>query len=193
MKEKDNYKKIFTHLHSDRSFKGNFYRQFLLYPRLDRNLKGEVLDIGCGIGHMLRYRKRTIGCDINPFNIDYCKEKKLEAYLMKPDKLPFKNGSFDSVLLDNVLEHLASPNRLIEEIKRVLKPGGIIVIGVPGLSGYKRDSDHKFFYDEKKLALLASRHNFKISHFFYMPFLKSNFLDKYLKQYCIYTIWSKVK
>jgi SAM-dependent methyltransferase len=190
---KPNYKKYFIHLAYHGSFIGRIYRELILYPRLNHFLKGKTLDLGCGIGHMVAFRRGTVGCDINPYNISFCKKKKLEAYLMKPDKLPFKNQSFESVFMDNVLEHIASPNKLIGEIIRVLKPGGILLIGVPGVKGFKRDDDHKIFYNESKLVHLAKQHNFKVNHFFYMPFVKSKFLNHHLNQYCIYTQWSKDK
>jgi SAM-dependent methyltransferase len=193
MTEKHNNKKYFDHLAYDGSLIGKIYRQILLYPRLNWYLKGKTLDLGCGIGHMIRYRKGTVGCDINPYNINFCKKRNLEAYLMKPDQLPFKDQSFDSVFMDNVLEHIASPDRLFKEIRRILKPKGILLIGVPGVKGYKRDADHKIFYDEINLATLADRHAFMVSHVFYTPLVKSNLLNKHLNQYCIYTQWSKVK
>ena len=90
-----------------------------------------------------------------------------------------------------MLEHIHAPTLLFNEIKRVLKPGGIILIGVPGAKGFESDSDHKIFYDEMKLKNLAKKFNFSVNYFFYTPFFRSIFLSKRLKQYCIYTQWKK--
>jgi SAM-dependent methyltransferase len=192
--QKSKYKKLdkiyFEYL-SQRSFLGKIYRNFILYPRLNKYLKGKALDIGCGIGDMLSYRENTIGLDINPLNVNYCKKKKLEAFLMKKGRVPFKDQSFDSVLLDNVLEHISTPTLLFNEIKRVLKTNGILLIGVPGIRGFEIDSDHKIFYDEIKLNNLAKKFNFSVNDVFYTPFFRSIFLSKRLKQYCIYTQWKK--
>jgi SAM-dependent methyltransferase len=174
-----------------RSFLGGLYRRYVLYPRLNFNLKGKVLDIGCGIGDMLSYRRNTVGLDVNPLNVDFCRKRQLEAYVMKPDVIPFKDKTFDSVLLDNVLEHIDKPSLLFKEIRRVLKPDGILLIGVPGIRGYKSDDDHKVFYDEKKLHALAKKNHFNVNHFLYMPLIKSKFLSRHLRRYCIYTQWSK--
>ena len=174
-----------------RSFLGDLYRRYVLYPRLNLHLKGRVLDVGCGIGDMLSYRKNTVGLDVNPLNVDFCQKRQLEAYVMKPDVIPFKDETFDSVLLDNVLEHIEKPSLLFKEIRRVLKPDGILLIGVPGIRGYESDDDHKVFYDEKKLHTLAQKNRFNVNHFFYTPLIKSTFLSKQLRQYCIYTQWSK--
>lgn len=54
---------------------------------------------------------------------------------MTPDHLPFDSESFDSVLIDNVLEHIEDPNSLLAEIKRVIRPNGGLLIGVPGVLG----------------------------------------------------------
>ena len=190
MKNKKLEKIYFEYL-SQRSFLGRIYRNFILYPRLNKHLKGKTLDIGCGIGDMLSYRPNTIGLEINPFNVNYCKKKKLEAFLMRKGRIPFKDRSFDSILLDNVLEHIDAPTLLFNEIKRVIIPGGILLIGVPGAKGFESDSDHKIFYDEMKLKNLAKKFNFSVNYFFYTPLFRSIFLSKRLKQYCIYTQWKK--
>ncbi len=174
-----------------RSFLGSLYRRFVLYPRLNFHLKGKVLDIGCGIGDMLSYRQNTVGLDVNPLNVAFCQKRELEAHIMKPDVIPFKDESFDSVLLDNVLEHIERPSLLFKEIRRVLKADGILLIGVPGQKGFSSDDDHKIFYDEKKLQALAKKNHFNVNHFFYTPIIKSTFLSKQLRHYCIYTQWLK--
>jgi SAM-dependent methyltransferase len=174
-----------------RSFLGGLYRRFVLYPRLNLHLKGKVLDIGCGIGDMLSYRKNTVGLDVNPLNVAFCKKRKLTAHLMKPNMIPFGDKTFDSVMLDNVLEHIESPSLLFKEIRRVLKPEGLVLIGVPGEKGYQSDDDHKIFYDEKKLQALAQKNKFNVDQFFYTPLVKSKCLSQHVKQYSIYSLWSK--
>lgn len=186
-----NYDQIYFNYLTKRSLIGKYYRTYFLYPRLNRYLKGRLLDVGCGIGDMLSYRKNTIGLDVNPLNVDFCKNRELEVYVMEPNVIPFGHETFDTVLLDNVLEHIEKPSLLLKEIRRVLKPDGILLIGVPGIKGYQSDDDHKVFYDEKKLYALALKNRFNVNHFFYTPLIKSKFLSKHLRQYCIYTQWSK--
>jgi SAM-dependent methyltransferase len=174
-----------------KSFLGNLYRRYYLFPILNRYLKGHMLDLGCGVGDMLQYRSNSIGVDINVFNVKFCKKNKHEAYLIKFNQLPFKDKVFDSVLLDNVLEHIKKPDLLLKEIKRVLKPNGILLIGVPGIWGFKEDIDHKYFYDETELKKLAIKHQFHVKKFIHMPLWRSNFLSQHIKRYCIYTQWVK--
>jgi len=184
MAENDEY---FNYL-KQRSRLGLLYRKFLLYPKLIKYLRGEVLDVGCGIGDMLRFRPGTIGADINPLTIDWLKSQGLNAYLMESDKLPFRDAGFDSVVLDNVLEHIADPTVLLSEIKRVLRPSGWLLLGVPGERGYASDDDHKVFYGQDLLTSVISAAGFRPITFFYTPF-RSRWLDVNVRQYCLYGVF----
>lgn len=175
----------FSYLRS-RSFLGAVYRRYLLYPRLNRLLSGKCLDIGCGIGDMLAYRSNTVGVDVNPHTVSYCRSVGLDASVMEVDILPFGGKTFDSVLLDNVLEHLSEPRALLREISRVLVPGGVFLVGVPGVKGWKSDPDHKVFYDEAALLSLVQEFGFGISSCTYVPFFRSEFLSAHVRQYCLY-------
>jgi SAM-dependent methyltransferase len=176
-----------------RSKIADIYRKFVLYPSVNSVLKGKVLDVGCGIGDFLAFRKvNTVGIDINPLNVNYCKSNKQEAHVIDGSTYPFEKQSFDSVILDNVLEHLVQPEITINEISRVLKSNGVLVIGVPGKKGYTMDSDHKKFYDEVEMNKLLVQNNYTNIGFKYMPcFIKSNFLSKSISQYVIYGIYKK--
>ncbi len=182
------YQQYFEYL-TKRSTLGDLYRRYLLYPKVSRLLVGNALDVGCGLGGMVQYRPNTIGVDINPHNVNFSNDHGLNVKLMFENCLPFENAQFDSALLDNVLEHLDKPNPLLLEIKRILVPGGLCVIGVPGLLGMRADPDHKIFYGEIELELLARETNFEIIHFFYTPLWKSTLLSNFLRQYCVYSVW----
>lgn len=173
-----------------RSLIGKFYRNYYLYPKLNRYLKGNLLDVGCGIGDMLIYRSNSIGVDINPLAVEFCKQRGCKAYKMSTDMLPFENSSFDSVLLDNVLEHLKEPIPLIKEIKRVMRKKAVLLIGVPGAKGQLADLDHKVFYDEQSLNSLAIDLGFNVNVMLYAPLWKSEYLSRNISQYCIYSQWS---
>lgn len=184
-----NYQEYFEYL-TNRSRIGLFYRNFWLYPRLCDHLAGRVLDVGCGIGDFVKFRKQTTGTDINPETVKFCKRQGLDVVQMDIDRLPFSSGEFDGVLLDNVLEHIKSPKSLIEEVYRVLKPSGTFLIGVPGRKGYTKDPDHKVFYDQKKLVEIISAYGFTSKTVFYMP-LKSAILDVHLAQFCLYAKFTR--
>jgi SAM-dependent methyltransferase len=169
-----------------RSRLGALYRRHVLYPRLARRLRGRTLDIGCGIGDMLAFRRGTVGVDINPRTVRYCRSRGLDARVMDPDRLPFDGGMFDTVLLDNVIEHIAHPQPLLAEIRRVLVPRGHVLIGVPGRKGWDSDADHKVRYDEAALQSLLSDAGYVLVESFHAPLVRSDWLSRHVRQYCIY-------
>ncbi len=175
-----------------RSVLGRLYREWWLYPRIVRLLRGEVLDFGCGIGDFIRFRPGTVGVDINPYNVDFCRCRGLDAHLIKDGGIPFPNEAFDAVTMDNVLEHIpaADVSAVLNEVSRVLRPGGMLLIGVPGIKGYAADADHKVFYDDLSLCRLMQRHGYIVHELFHMP-LPFAFLGRFLRQYCTYGIFGK--
>jgi SAM-dependent methyltransferase len=176
----------FSYLKKRRAI-GFIYRRFYLYPRITKFIKGRVLDVGCGIGDFLSFYKNSIGVDINPLNIRNCRKKKLTAYLIDGEKLPFIEESFESTILDNVLEHINDPYPILREINRVLKNDGVLIVGVPGARGFLRDPDHKKYYDEKLLSFTLSNVGFYMKKTLYMP-SKSSYKVLDIKQACIYSI-----
>jgi SAM-dependent methyltransferase len=161
-KEHSNYFDYLQH----KSRLGNIYRACFLYPRLDRILRGKVLDLGFGVGTFLEYRPNTVGADINPLLVKQCLTSGLEAHLMEAGVLPFESHSFDGVVMDNVLEHIKDPEHTLQEVRRVLRPDGIFLIGVPGKCGFDFDADHKVFYDEQLLESTLKRFGFSRSQHF---------------------------
>jgi len=173
-----------------RSFKGAIYRRWWLYPRLCRYFTGKVLDIGCGLGDFLAHRPSTVGVDVNSKTVAWCQQRGLEAQLIANDTLPFADASYDGALLDNVLEHIRDPAPLLKETMRVLKPGGRLVAGVPGLCGFAYDVDHKVSYTEADLLRVMQQAGFTKDKIFYMP-LHIKWLDQRLRQYCLYGVFHK--
>lgn len=171
-----------------RSLVGYLYRKFWLYPNLNSYLHGKTLDVGCGIGDFLGLRKNVVGTDINSKTVDYCKSMGYDVHLMLPDVLPFSDDSFDSIILDNVIEHISDPSMLLVEIARVLKVGGIFVVGVPGELGFALDTDHKQYYSQESISLILTPFKFEHLKTRCMP-LPLSFLGERLRSYCIYGIY----
>ena len=185
----DSQKEYFEYIQTI-SWRGKSYKKYYLYPRLNKMLKGRTLDIGCGNGDFLKSRPNSIGCDINPFCVDYCSKIGLEAFHYKDYPLSLVDEEFDSVFLDNVLEHIEEPGNLLNEVHRILKYDGIFLIGVPSIAGFKSQADHKIFYNENKLIDVLFNHSFSLKELSYMPF-KSEFLKKNMNAHCIYASFMK--
>ena len=172
-----------------RSLKALIYRRNFLYPRICRYLSGRVIDVGCGLGDFLTFRPNTVGIDVNPEIVGWCRSQGLEAdLLLDGSRLPFPDKAFQGAVMDNVLEHISEPDGILAEVRRVLEPGGNFVVGVPGRRGYASDPDHKVFYDEESFVRTLHDAGFSRIDLFHMPF-RSSWLDKRMRQYCIYGVF----
>lgn len=167
------------------------YRNFYLYPKLEKNLTYPCLDVGCGIGDFLKFSKKTVlGIDVNNSLIDQCKKQNLKVRLITKSKIPSDDSVYNSAILDNVLEHIIEPSYLLSEVYRVLKANAKLVIGVPGIKGYLHDNDHKIYYDDKNIIPLLGDKLFSFEKKIIMP-LPLSFLSNFLKIYCTYYIFRK--
>ena len=100
----------------------------------------DVLDIGTGTGSNLRmlreegYRNVT-GIDLNPLAVRYCLAKGFTSVLSgDATSLPFADGQFDIVLATDTIEHIDDDRKALQEIHRVLVPGGYAMIVVPAFA-----------------------------------------------------------
>lgn len=101
-----------------------------------------VLDLGCNTGPMVIPLRGegydVVGIDISPDDVQqaarYLKEGSLQSdRLAVADgvQLPFRDASFDLILLVDILEHTAYPDRIVAETRRLLAPGGVVIATVP--------------------------------------------------------------
>ena len=151
-------------------------------------VNGDFLDVGCGLGDFLSFgSEKSLGLDINKFNTNFCKKRGLSAELIKNGIFPIDDNSFSTIILDQVLEHLEDPNLLMEEITRTLNIRGKLLIGVPCKKGFRRDEDHKIFYDLKKIKEVLKKYNFTVLKAFYYP-LPLKIFGKFLSQQSLYVM-----
>ena len=114
------------------------------------NVKLKILDLGCG----KKKRPGTIG-------VDYSDRHKADIILdLNVFPYPFENESIDQVYLDNVLEHLNQPMRVMEEVHRICKTGACVKVIVPyfrSVWGFI-DPTHRTFYTVDSFAYYDPRH-----------------------------------
>ena len=118
---------------------------------------GSILDIGSGTGYFLSAMKQAgwdcTGIEINQAAREYSKNK-FGLTIFAPDAIKDLPGkSFDCITLWHVLEHLENPENYMEEIYRLLKPGGTCLIALP--NNLSTDARH---YKEYWAAYDVPRH-----------------------------------
>lgn len=123
---------------------------------------GRLMDLGCGIGHSyhLLAPRETVGVDISA---EALRDQARETVIADMRSLPFDDDHFDSVLSVQSLEHVPDPERAVEQIARVLKPGGTAMIVTPnrltlGLPDEIIDPYHFREFDHEELAELCGQH-----------------------------------
>lgn len=122
--------------------------------------KTKVLELGCGTGHWTEFLIKkgfevTAG-DISKAMLEIAKSKRLNAEIIEinSENIPFEDNSFDLVVSITMLEFVHNQSKVIEEVKRVLKPGGWFILGsLNALSVIgKNSSNDSTFKDAKFLT-----------------------------------------
>ncbi len=96
-----------------------------------------ILDLGCGTGMLSRELAnagRVTSLDYVPTAFPYCRQRGLTCLVRADGQvLPFPDGAFDVVLALDSLEHLRDDRQALGEVRRVLQPGGRLIMNVPAL------------------------------------------------------------
>jgi len=106
-----------------------------------------VLDLGCATGDLGRYKPdgtQVSGLDFDPVLVAKATMHEMAQVwdLDMPAPLPFPDAYFDAVVAKDILEHLQKPWLMVMEIKRVTRPGGIILSSVICERGHRTWSDY---------------------------------------------------
>lgn len=105
------------------------------------------LDVGCADGVRMgplvaELHLSYVGTDVSPSAVDQAQRRGLDARVMPAaGVLPFPDESFDAVTCLEVIEHDFQPERTLAEVRRVLRPGGVLCVSTPNVAYWRRRLD----------------------------------------------------
>jgi len=154
------------------------------------NSQPRILDVGCGTGanlEMLAHFGEAEGVDVSTGALDFCQNRGLQNVRQgEAERLPYEDKSFDLVTGLDVVEHLDNDVAGLQEMRRVLRPGGRALLFVPAfmfLWGVQDDiSNHRRRYtlDSLKTAVRQSGLEVELATYanitFFVPILLGRLL-----------------
>lgn len=140
---------------------------------------GRILDVGSGPGYLIRALKEA---GYEAAGLDHSQEalrigaEHVKAEMQLGDvceRIPWDDGSFDGVVLHDVIEHLTEEDAALAEIRRVLRPGGLLLLSTLNESSvlhkllgkrwsYYQDPTHVKPWRAATLRELLERHGFEV-------------------------------
>lgn len=188
--EKNIYKKIY----SDQKNLGDLFESPRVNIMLDiinglNITKKNILDIGCYDGTFLSLIKNRnnnfFGIEASEWAAQKARENGIEVqkiFFDSMDKMQYADNFFDIVVAGEIIEHIFDTDFFLEEIRRVLKPGGHLIISTPNIASLGRrlllffginpiielspnepdSSGHIRYFTHKTLKKILEKHGFKI-------------------------------
>jgi glycosyltransferase involved in cell wall biosynthesis len=134
-----------------------------------------ILDIGCGSSLIIQSLNNAMGMDVSLAKLRFLRRHGIPLLRGSAFSLPFKDQSFDCLINSQVIEHIPYAAELFSEMNRVLRPGGILIIGTPDyatigwrvieplygflMPGGYRD-EHITHYTRESLTAFLNEHGF---------------------------------
>lgn len=146
----------------------------------------KLLDVGCGRGEFLR---GFIKCGIKGYGVDrsraaekYCPEAELQNADLESERFPYKENYFDVIYSKSLIEHFHYPENIVQEMFRVLKPGGLAITLCPdwkfNYRNFFEDYTHRTAFMKNSLCDIQRIHGFenvRVEYFRQLPVLWGSF------------------
>lgn len=115
-----------------------------IIKELDPQDGDRIVDLGCGTGYYL-FLLSNLGIRLSLTGFDYDERaineargsiygKDIKFITGNLHKVPFQDKSFDKAVMSEVLEHVENDEKVLQEVYRILKPDGVLVISVPSIN-----------------------------------------------------------
>jgi SAM-dependent methyltransferase len=137
--------------------------------------RGRLLDVGCATGVLVEAATargwHALGVDVSAFAIAQCRTRGLNVRQGDLSSTDLADASFDVAVLDDTIEHLLDPGHALDELRRVLTPGGVITLNTPNDGGWLRRAmgrhwfhckppEHLYYFSPTTLRALLEAHGF---------------------------------
>lgn len=134
-----------------------------------------IADVGGGAGgYLVEFQKTGAECTVADFNenfLAYGRERGLHTVSGGLNVLVDSGFTFDVVILSHIIEHFVDLNKGLESLSKIMKPGALVYVAVPGLDSLKmgrRDYDflkdiqdaHVYYFTSQTLAIAMARYGF---------------------------------
>lgn len=134
-----------------------------LHRALHTHARGRLLDLGCGnVPLFAAYRSHVSEVTCMDWVNSEHQLKHIDQACDLNEPLPLPDACFDTVLLTDVLEHIANPGALIDEIARILAPGGKLIASVPFSYRLHEEPYDYYRYTRHALARLAQQSGLEV-------------------------------
>ncbi len=167
------YDKLYYNPFEEKSFevlsKTKIFEKIIHKNRISFENK-KILEIGFGSGNLIPTIINAgglyYGLEISNSSIVKCKEKYgslVIVDLIKDNQINYDDEQFDTVIMSHSLEHIKYEDKILEEVVRVLKPNGVLIIGVPST---QCQDNHLHFrhYTKEDSNRIEKRFNLKLRY-----------------------------
>jgi SAM-dependent methyltransferase len=142
--------------------------------------KFDILEIGSGFGYFIHYANEighhAIGTEVTKQYAELGSESlNGRIVYVENDQYSdhFSEKSFDLIYMEHVFEHVLNPDKILQAVRKLLRPGGVFFIAVPNMKSvssavqgklwaWAAAPDHLYFYNPTNLQLLLKRYGFQI-------------------------------
>lgn len=169
-----------NYIADEENIKITFARRLKTIESYVRN--GRLLDIGCATGFFLALARdkgwEVLGTEVSQYSARYAQEKLgLDVRLGPLKTLDFGPASFDVVTMWDVIEHVTDPLAELQEIRRILRVGGLLSIITPDAGSlvarllgkrweeFRRVREHVYFFSRRTIAQMLQEAGFDVLKF----------------------------
>ncbi|MBN2468672.1 MAG: methyltransferase domain-containing protein, partial [Deltaproteobacteria bacterium] len=124
------------------------WKEAIDFVKSFKEIPMQWLDVGCAFGYFLKEADEkgvsAFGVDISEYALQQLSDLPSKRSQSLAESLPFRNDAFDVVTAFDLVEHLYNPAAGLEEMVRVLKPGGVFLLTTPDPLLFNRDEETHF-------------------------------------------------